>query len=211
MRVGYRFRDLYTLAQAPINAAMGRRVLALLSAALLANCASTGAVRGPPLPAGSGGARTPPGTDTGAPDRLASPNPRSGSPKSGTRAADGYSISSTALSLRGAPPGTGAPTLRASMQWFCEYVFRNWRAGPSRHTQPVGLGHEVDPLRSNRGIWCSSQLPHRVRRTSGFRWVAISSSTHRAAAECTRGKSERADHDEPLRRCTPPELVVCLG
>ena len=126
--------------------------------------------------------RTPPGTDTGAPDRLASPNPRSGSPKSGTRAADGYSISSTALSPA-APVGTGAPTCGLRLQWFCEYVFAQHGVIPRDTRSQLASVTRSTQLRSNRGIWCSSQLPHRVRRTSGFRWVAISSSTHRAAAE----------------------------
>ena len=139
-------RILYTLAQAPIKCSHGTTCAGLAVRRALGELRVDGCRPRPfPLPAGSGGARTPPGTDTGAPDRPASPNPRSGSPKSGTRAADGYSISSTALSLRGAARNGGADPAGFDCSGFVSTCSRNWRAGPSRHTQPVGLGHEVDP------------------------------------------------------------------
>ena len=81
---------------APDNTAMTARLLvAVLATGALSACASTGAVPRPfPLPGGAPAAADPPSriNAPGAPGRVA---------------ADGYSISSTALSLRGAPYRNG--------------------------------------------------------------------------------------------------------
>lgn len=128
---------------------MGRLVAVLLAAAAAASCASSGAVPRPfPLPAGSGKSGSAPREAT--PDSPRSPSaPGDHRPSDVARARpmDGYSISSMALSLRGAPyRNGGADPAGFDCSGFVKYVFeQNGVAVPRDTRSQFGLGHGIEP------------------------------------------------------------------
>jgi len=114
---------------------MARLLIVALAAIALSACASSGAVPRPfPLP---GGAPTSSG-----------PSPRTGPPGvPGLATADGYSISSTALSLRGAPyRNGGVDPAGFDCSGLVKYVFeQHGVAMPREARQQFEIGRPVEP------------------------------------------------------------------
>ena len=119
------------------------RVSFLIALAVTATgCASTGAVPRPfPLPGGGTPATTNAGTSTPPPGTPGAPAPAA-------PPADGYSISSTALALRGAPYKNGGadPQEGFDCSGFVQYVYNQHGVRMPRDVrQQFGVGHGVQP------------------------------------------------------------------
>jgi hypothetical protein len=118
--------------------------IAIICAATLAACASSGVVYTPrpfPVPGGS------PGTGTGETPGIAAPPPAApGRPVPGRIPADGYALSSTALSLRGAPyRDGGADPGGFDCSGFVQYVFgQNGLSVPRAVREQFRLGRRID-------------------------------------------------------------------
>lgn len=125
---------------------MTRLIVAMTLVAALAACASTGQVYTPkPFPM--------PGDKPNAP-ATPPPAPSSpGRPVPGPESADGYALSSTALSLRGAPYRNGGVDPSGfDCSGFVRYVFGRHGVGLPRETrEQFRVGKKVDPRRLEPG------------------------------------------------------------
>lgn len=124
---------------------MGRRLAAIVMTSALSACASSGAVYTPkPFPTPGGAPVSP-----APPPAPAAP----GRPVPGTGAAEGYALSSTALSLRGAPyrPG-GVDPSGFDCSGFVRYVFGQHGMSLPRETrEQFRQGRSVAPDRIEPG------------------------------------------------------------
>jgi len=138
-----------------------RAALAALVAATLSACASTGAVP-QPFPGAGGTARRRPADPVPAPGDPASvpgdPASPPGAPPAPGRPAtadevDGYALSSTALSLRGAPYRNGGTTPTGfDCSGFVQYVFgQHGMTMPRETRQQFRVGRNVDRGRLQPG------------------------------------------------------------
>lgn len=116
----------------------------------MAGCASSGAVPRPfPLPGGA----TPPGTSGGGPPAAPETPGAPRRPAGPAGSVDGYSISTTALSLRGAPYRNGGTDPNGfDCSGFVQYVYGQHGVRMPRDVrQQYGLGNDIDPRQLEPG------------------------------------------------------------
>jgi cell wall-associated NlpC family hydrolase len=159
---------------------MGRIVIVAVLAAMLGACASSGAVYTPqPFPMGRKGGTTaiPSPTDPSAPPvaanppvvppSVATPPGMPGSPAPavpGRINADGYALSGTALSLRGAPYRTGGvdPARGFDCSGFVQYVYSQHGVPMPREVREqfrVGKNVDRDQLEPGDLVFFSTVSP----------------------------------------------------
>jgi len=121
-----------------------RRLVFVIAAALAAACASTGATPKPfPTPGASRTPKPPPNTPTPGPT---TPAGRGGAPNGGGGSPIAYSVTGTALSLRGAPyKNGGSDPSGFDCSGFVRYVFsQHGVAVPRTVTEQFHAGKPVD-------------------------------------------------------------------
>ena len=162
-----------------------RLAVGLSVAVILTGCASSGAVYTPkPFPMPGGGTVTtenPPAPTPSAPAPV--PPSAPGSPVPTIGSPDGYALSSTALSLRGAPYRNGGIDPNGfDCSGFVQYVFgQNGVAVPREVREQYRLGKGVNRDHLEPGDLVFFKPCHRARPTSASRLAATSSFMHRAS------------------------------